>query len=346
MNWIRSLSVTLFSLLFLASCQDEKEYQEDDYLDALNKNSALTGLVARVVQNPTAADDIMDDNSHFNIVLPVNVQVNNQNVIVTTTNDGLEQIFDIKNMSNLDDDIVHFQFPITVKFRNYQTQTILNQSEYNQLISSLGPCTFLDEISCVKIQYPIVINAYDSSTQQADSFTFTNNSSLFAFLSNLDSNDTYNFSYPFSVLDSGNTIHVINSDVEFNHLIEDNIGQCPAYSGINPSPDFISLLTNNQWYVSYCYNEHVDKTSYYLGYYFNFYSNGTSKAVKNATQITGNWTKYPDGNKQKLDLSFIGNSLEYMEEDWEIIEYTTTFIRLKHTSGVGSDIDYLYLTKY
>ncbi|MEN9335125.1 MAG: hypothetical protein RLZZ500_112 [Bacteroidota bacterium] len=346
MNWMRSISVTLLSLFFLASCQEEKEYHEDDYSDALNKNSALTGLVTRVVQNPTAWDDVMDDNSHFNVVLPVNVQVNNQNVQVTATNDGLEQIFDIKSMSNSDDDIVHFQFPITVKFRNYQTQTVLNQSEYNQLISSLGPCTFLDEISCVKLQYPVVITTYDSSSQEADSFTFTNNSGLYAFLNNLDSNDTFNFSYPFSVLDNGNTSHLVNSDVELNQLIEDNIGQCPAYGGTNPAPDFISLLTNNQWYVSYCYNEHVDKTSYYTGYYFNFYANGTSKAIKNATQITGDWTKYQDGNKQKLDLSFSGNTLEYMEEDWEIIEYTTTLIRLKHTSGGGSEIDYLYLTKY
>lgn len=346
MSSMRLLSILFLSLLFFASCQEEKEYEEDDNTPSLNKNSALTGLVARVVQNPTAWDDIMDDNSHFNIVLPVSVQVNNQNVIVTASNDGLEQIFDIKNMYNNDDDIVHFQFPITVKFRNYQTQTVLNQAEYNQLISSLGPCTFLDEISCVKIQYPVIVTVYDSSSQEADSYTFTNNSGLYAFLNNLSDGDTFNFSYPFSVLDSNDSDHIVSSDVAFNQLIEDNIGQCPTYGNTNPTPDFITLLTNNQWYVSYCYKGNNDETSDYNGYHFNFYANGTSKAIKNATQINGDWTKYQDGNKQKLDLSFSGDTLEYMEEDWDIVEYTTTLIRLKNTSGGGTKIDYLYLTKY
>lgn len=346
MNCIRSVSLFLIVVLLFTSCQQEKEYQEDNYANALNKNSALTGLVSRVVQNPTAGDDIMDDNSHFNIVLPITVQVNSQNITVTSTNDGLEQIYDIKNMYTNDDDIVHFQFPITVMFRNYQTQTVLNQAAYNQLISSLGPCTFLDEIPCVKVQYPVIVNNFNSNTQAAESYTFTNNSGLYTFLNNLSLEDSFNFSYPFSVLDSNNSMHVVDSDGEFNQLIEENIGLCPNYGNPNSLPDFITLFTTNQWYVSYCFNEHMDKTSYYVGYNLNFYTNGTSKAIKNSTQILGNWIKYQEGNKQKLVLSFSGNSLEYLEEDWELIEYTTSLIRLKHVSGGGLDLDYLYLTKY
>lgn len=345
MNWIRPILFSALSVIFFTSCQDEDDYG-NAYSNALNKNSALTGLVSRVIQNPTAWDDVLDDNSHFSIVLPVSVTVNNQNVYVSESNDGLEEIFDIKNAYNTDDDKVYFQFPITIKYRNYQTQTILNQSEYNALIASLGPCNFLDEISCVHLQYPVVVNAYNSSTEQADSYTFTNNSALYAFLNSLNATDSFNFTYPLSIIDSNANTIAIQSDTQFNQVIEDNIGQCPSATTVNPNPDFNALFTGSSWYVSYCYDEYQDITSYYNGYYFNFYTNGTSKAIKNNNQINGNWSKYPDGNKQKLDLSFAGTVLDHMEEDWEIIEYTTTLIRLRHISGGGSEIDYLYLTKY
>ena len=52
-----------------------------------------------------------------------------------------------------------------------------------------------------------------------------------------------------------------------------------------------------------------------------------------------------DSGEEKLEFSFDGITLDELEDDWEVIEYTATQIRLKDVSGGNGGTDYLYLTK-
>jgi hypothetical protein len=44
-----------------------------------------------------------------------------------------------------------------------------------------------------------------------------------------------------------------------------------------------------------------------------------------------------------MDLNFNDSNLDELEEDWEITEYSSTVIKLKHVSS--GETDYLYFTK-
>ena len=119
----------------------------------------------------------------------------------------------------------------------------------------------------------------------------------------------------------------------------DDDSQSPGGNG-----NLSAILTDGIWYVSYFY-DYTNQTSMYAGYTFTFNSNGTSQAMSNGNFLNGSWSNYIDSGDEKLEFSFDGSILEELEDDWEVIEYSATQIRLKDVSGGGSGTDYLYLTK-
>jgi len=104
-------------------------------------------------------------------------------------------------------------------------------------------------------------------------------------------------------------------------------------------------LTSGTWYISYFQEDDDIETDDFAGYNFTFASNGTSIAVKNAITTNGTWDEFVDSGQNKLELTFNGDDLDEIEEDWRIIEFSITVIKLKHVSGGDGSIDYLTFTK-
>ena len=61
--------------------------------------------------------------------------------------------------------------------------------------------------------------------------------------------------------------------------------------------------------------------------------------------LNGSWSNYMDGAEEKIELDYDGSILDELEDDWEVIEYSSTQIRLKDVSGGNGGTDYLYLSK-
>ena len=101
---------------------------------------------------------------------------------------------------------------------------------------------------------------------------------------------------------------------------------------------------SGNWRITYSY-DNGDETSTYSGYTFTYNANGTVVALKNAISINGTWSNYLDSGTNKLLLSFDGLTLDNIEEDWNILEFTTTSIVLKNVSGGNGGTDYLTFTK-
>ena len=343
-----------FSFLFLSilvsmffSCQKEELeiVDETSNPETLNATSPLTGLVTRVTQSPTGIDNVLDNSSCFRVVLPVTVIVNGQNYLVGTQGD-YQVVQDAIDAFSNDDDIVNFIYPITIQFQNAQTQVISNSDMLDDVLDDCEEEDGLDEIDCVQFVYPININIYDANNQLAQTLLIQSNSQFYNFIANLSNNQLIAFQFPIAVINSNGQTITITSNEQLLEFIDDSIDDCNSNSGGGSgggNVDFTNVLTTGNWRITYFF-EDVDETSSYNGYNFTFNANGTSVAIGNQT-INGTWSSYLDSGTQKLDITFDGITLDDIEEDWRVIEFTPTLIRLKHTSGGDGGTDYLTFTK-
>lgn len=348
------MSMKKFSLLFFSvlvfmffSCQKEELEIVDETAqpETLTATSPLAGLVTRVTQSPTGVDNVLDNCSCFRVVLPVTVIVNGQNFLVGTQGD-YQVVQDAMDAFSTDDDIVNFIYPITIQYQNSQTQIITDSDMLDDALDACDDDDGLDEIDCIQFLYPININVYDANNQLAQTVTIQSNSQFYNFISNLTSNQLVAFQFPVSIIDSNGQTVALTSNQQMLEFIDDSIDDCNASSSGGSgggSIDFSTVLTSGSWRITYFF-EDTDETSLFSSYNFTFNTNGTSVAVGSQT-INGTWNTYLDSGSQKLNLAFDGLTLDEIEEDWKIIEFTQTLIRLKHVSGGGGSTDYLTFTK-
>ncbi|WNM18962.1 hypothetical protein [Flavobacterium capsici] len=333
-----------FMLISIIGCQKEEETIIQDDTQTFTSSSTLSGLLLRTSQFPTAFDNVLDNSSCFSVQLPVTVIVNNQQILVSNQSD-YQLVQNAINQFSNDDDIVNFVYPITIVYQNFQTQVLQNSNDLDDVLDECDEDDGFDEIDCININYPIVINIYDSNNQIANTITITSNSMLFNFLSNTNSSTLLAVVFPISVTNSNGQNVVINNNSELENFIEDSISDCDDDSnGGSNNTTLTEIFTSGTWYISYFFDD-VDETNYFNGYNFTFNSNGTSLAVKNSNNINGTWNIYNDSGTEKIVLSFDGSLLDEIEDDWRIIEYTPTLVKLKHVSGGNGGTDYLTFTK-
>ncbi len=335
-----------FSILLFTSCQKESvEIIQDTAAQNITTTSPLGNLIARVSQNPTSQDNVLDHSNCFSVQLPVTVIVNNQQIVVATAADYQIVRNAISAFAN-DDDLINFIYPITIKYQNFETKVIQNSSQLHDAVEKCGDDNDdLGEIDCVKINYPISFKIYNASNQVASVTTINSNLELFIFLKNLPNNVLIAVNYPISVTNQNGQVVTINNNAELENVIENGISDCHSgNNGGSNNPLLTSVITAGTWKVSYLSNNNSDHTTLYNGYNFSFNANGSSVAVKNTTNINGTWSTRLDSGKSKLVFSFAGSILDELENDWKVIEYTTTTIRLRHGGGDNSS-DYLYLIK-
>lgn len=347
MKFFGCIIVSIISITFWSCQKEELEIIDSGNQQTLTSVSPLTGLVSRVAQNSTTKDNVLDNTSCFKVQLPVTVIVNGQNIIIDDESDYTTVQGAIDAFSN-DDDLVNFIYPITIQYQNFQTKIISNKDQLDDALDDCGEEEGFHEIDCVNFVYPITINVYNSGSQTPEVLTFTSNSSLFNFLDNLESDDLIAIKYPISVVDSNSQTVIINNNSQLENFIEDSIDDCNDNSGSgggSSDPTFTSILTSGTWQITYYYDD-IDDTSNFSGYTFTFNSNGTVIVQKGSIVINGNWASFLDSNGiRKLDLNFDGEVLDDIEEDWKLIEFNTTNIRLKDVSGGDGSTSYLYFTK-
>lgn len=330
-------------LLGFTSCQDEEETQSIDTSQSLTKDAPLSVLSRRVTQNPTNFDNILDGTASFSVVLPVSITVNSQYVHVASVDD-FAYVKSIKNMSATDDDIVHFSFPITIKLPNYSELVIQSAEQFNEYLASCGSDSNYHEISCVGFKYPVQVKLYNTSTQIALSKKLYNNSEFYNFTNSLNSNEIFSFSYPIEVKSPDGTYSVMNRNNDLQSFIESNINVCESSSN---QQTLSEQIVQGTWKVSLFMDEGHDETYEFNGYTFVFNVNGTTIATKNSINTNGTWEAYPHDGNTKLEIEYQGGGgpLHYLGEDWIVVEYSSTIIKLSHQSGGGGETHLITFTK-
>lgn len=328
--------------MLLFSCQDETETTTIDSQNSFSKSAPISALIKRVAQYETTADNVLDGTSNCSIKLPVHVTVNNQYVYVDSEAD-YQTVRNIKNQSSTDDDIIHFGFPITIVYPNFYEHVVATQTQLESIFAGYGNDSSYRDISCIDFNYPISINVYNSNNQVASSVTIQSDNQLYNYINNLANGVIVGFVFPLIMTNSSNINTTITSNSQLESAIENAIDDCDNSGTVTLI--LSDVLTSGSWYVSYFYGDSNDYTNYYAGYNFNFNPNGTCTAIKNSITTNGDWDLSNEDGYQRFDLHYDGSALDEMEEDWKVLEFTATSIRLKHESGGGSDNHYLNFTK-
>jgi hypothetical protein len=343
MKFIKSL-LLYFSISLFFSCQNEQvDVVQGDALQNIITTSPLGNLISRVSQNPTSKDNILDNTSCFSIVLPTTVVVDGKQIVVTSQTD-YQIVQTTINAYNNDDDIVTFIYPITIKYKDFKTKEIANSDQFKDVLENCGYDNGgeFDEIECLKINYPITFNVYNTNSQSASNISITSNTELFNLLDNLEKNVVIAINYPISVTNPDGQVVVINNNAALEEDIENAIDDCNTGSNGGGNPLLSTVLTSGTWRVSYSFDHKIEETLLYSEYNFTFKTDETVTVLKNSNVSNGMWSANSDSEKLKLD--FETSTLKKLKEDWKVVEYNTTSVRLRH-SGDNDDSNYLYLAK-
>lgn len=329
--------------VFTVGCQNEgNEIKENNNItNNIVVGSPLFGLISRTTQSPTEIDNVIDNCSGFRVQLPVTLTINGVVVNVETKSD-YQTVQDIKDQYTSDNDIVYLSYPVTVIFKNYTTENVINYNQFHDLVENCDHDNGFNEIDCISFNYPLVINTYNVENQITNQLTIQKNEQLFNYINGLNSNILAAFAFPISMTNSTGENIIINSNVELETFIYNAIDDCNTISGGNGTLDLDTVLKSGSWYISYCF-KNTDETYYYNGYNFTFLNNGNTQIIKNSIITSGTWQIELDNGIEKLDLNFEASSLSEIEEDWKVTEFSETNIRLKKTEN--SEIRYLYFTK-
>jgi hypothetical protein len=111
------------------------------------------------------------------------------------------------------------------------------------------------------------------------------------------------------------------------------------------------------WIVSSYIDDGDDETADFTTFRLDFLDDGTLNATdlvsSNSNPYAGTWSitdsnSNDDDSLDDLDFNInfaVGNKLDDLSDDWDIISYTDTEIKLIDVSGGGGGTDYLTLTK-
>lgn len=120
----------------------------------------------------------------------------------------------------------------------------------------------------------------------------------------------------------------------------------------NTTTGVTNVVSSGTWKITYYYDTDHEETSSFAGYNFTFGANNALTASNGTNNYEGTWS-VTDSNSNDdsiSDLDFIiafsaPAQFEELSDDWEIIEKSSTVIKLKDVSGGNGGTDFLTFTK-
>ena len=203
-------------LLILTSCfDDDSEIIESD--NTASRSSEMTTLMKSVSLHNASFDDHIDKSSCFSLVFPYQLKINS----VTTTINSVEDISDL----NIDDDI-EIVYPVTAVFFDYDQNKMTSLIDHNNMIEFCEKDFNIEPNSCMDIQYPITVKTFNELNGNFETSHFNSDKEVFLFLDNLHDTDVYEIEYPIILHDSDLNSHIIDSNIEFESLLNSTPTNC------------------------------------------------------------------------------------------------------------------------
>lgn len=314
----------------MTSCRTEDDLAIDPPIEeTIEANSTVANLMSRTAFNDGSNDNIIDNASCLSVQLPVTVKVNG---IELTINDehGYQDIEDIIDLFDDDIDSVVIFYPITVILKDYSTVVVNSDAELEALTAD---CVGEnddddDDIECIDFQYPITASVFDENNDLINTITINNDNDMYDFIDDLDEYAALTINFPITVIFADGSTQTINSIQELENAIEMADDTCDEDDDNDfDDDDCVNCSTNDletvfagcsEWTVDKLERNDNDLEDNYVGYAFEFNSNGTILVTQGSNTFNGTWEASGSGNNISVVINVTG--LPVFNDTWNLHE--------------------------
>ncbi|OIQ29327.1 MAG: hypothetical protein BM564_06410 [Bacteroidetes bacterium MedPE-SWsnd-G2] len=330
----------------MTSCRTEDDLSIDPPVEeTIEANSTIANLMSRTASNDGSNDNIIDNASCLSVQLPVTVTVNEIELEIND-NDGYEDIEDIIDLFDDDVDSVVITYPITVILADFSTVVVNSDSELATLTANcVGENEDDDDIECVDFQYPITASVFDENNDLINSIIIENDNDMYDFIDDLDEFSAVTINFPITVIFADGTTQTINSIQELENTIEMADDTCDEDDDNDFDDDDCNNCTTNdidsvfadcmEWTVDKLERNDNDLEDNYVGYVFEFNSDGTILVTQGSNTFNGTWQASGTGNNISVVVNVTG--LSDFNDTWNLHEIEQETGEVKVDLRLGDD---------
>nr|WP_321243164.1 hypothetical protein [uncultured Psychroserpens sp.] len=316
-------------LLTMTSCRTEDDLVIDPPVEeTIEANSTVANLMSRTASNDGSSDNIIDNASCLSVQLPVTVTVNGIEITIND-DDGYEDIEDIIDLFDDDVDSVVISYPITIILTDFSTVVVNSDAELVALTANcVGENEDDDDIECIDFQYPITASVFDENNDLINSITINNDNDMYDFIDDLDEFAAVTINFPITVIFADGSAQTINSIQELENAIEIADDSCDEDDDNDFDDDDCDNCTTNdletvfadctEWTVDKLERNDNDLEDNYVGYVFEFNSDGTILVTQGSNTFNGTWEASGTGNNISVIINVTG--LSDFNDTWNLHE--------------------------
>lgn len=339
-------------LLFIfSSCQKELEEITLPPSDkVIVPNSAVSNYIQRIALRDGSSDNIFDNASCISLVLPLTIVVNGQEIKIDSSEDFIKAEHILDEFEN-DSDSLRIIFPVTVTLADHTELIINNNDELEDISDECTEGGNDDDIECVDFQYPLTFSVYDSQNQLSSVIVIDNDEDLFKFFDTLEEADLISFKFPVLVILVGGEEITINNNDQLEAVIESSMDDCDEDDDNDHDDDdaddtgFITALLNSNWQITYFFDG-SDETGSFADFVFIFHEDGTTLSTNGVSSIQGTWDTNGDDGSINIKLNLGEEApLDTITEDWELVEFNSSLIKLQYVSEEDQTVTTLVFEK-
>ncbi|WP_417359205.1 hypothetical protein [Galbibacter sp.] len=325
MKNLKLVSILILTTLFsFTSCQDEVDVENGQNPNTNTANSQTANNLERSAMHDGSFDDFLDDTSCSSIVLPVVATVNGTEISIVSQAQ-YELVLEILAELNDDDDLITFQFPITVMTSNYTEITVASQAEYQAIMDA---CDDLendgeDAISCIDIDFPITILTYSASLEQTGSVVIQSKMELYAYMDDFGDDEFFAIDYPITATVNGDTTVTLHSDADLKGSITECIGvEEMEDDAEDDAEELEDALVQSSFKVASFINAGVEKSADYAEYTIDFANDYSLTAINTAIGTVEGTYKVASATEVFLELNFSGNAtFSVLSQQWKVVDF-------------------------
>ena len=322
--WVKLLTVAI-SLIVATGCQDEIEPETEIGTDGIVSSDPIATSIITVAIKDGSADNIIDESSCTTVIFPISGELNDE---IRTFN-ALEEV-EALGMAALEIDWV---FPLEVVLSDHTEVTLTTEDELEAIQDNcIEGGNDLDN-ECIDFVYPLIVQVFDTRTEQADTRTITNDRETYTTFTSTDLIIT--IEYPIDMVDAdGSSIQMFSNDA-LAQTIADATNTCDENDIVEFEEVFEEelrmIFTSSDWRVSFYEEEGDENTLLFSGYTIQFNEDYTLRS-QGVEVVVGDWDLDLDEGEEAVSIEFDTDTepLVLLNEYWLILDHDQTQIDLEY----------------